>query len=448
MKKALKYILLTLATAVLLVTAVSADGLPFDDIPEEAWYYADVEAAYNTGLINGKSAHTFAPNSYLTYAEAVKLAACMNQLFVDGEITLTNGTPWYQSYVDYCRDNGIISREYDWGENATRAGYMEIFASAIPDSFLKRINNVPYGSIPDVGADHPQAEGIYKLYRAGILQGSDPITHSCNPDTNIRRSEVAAIISRITNADKRITFTMKNAGEFAFEIEKQPISVYADTLSGTATFSLTAGGEQVKYDWQMFSTEDGEWVSIGCKDDTLNVDYSLEAESDIAFYRCFLTDGGKTLVSNEVAVYPPLVQVEINTKPTDTRQLVSLILKYTSYSITEAAEIAEGESPIKLTLNGDAGDAEDMVSAIVQLGGEATVTLASAEGLCFVRLNSVGANKAEVIGLIDKYTDCGLTAARDITRGAGAIVGRNMTPADAAKFAEALQSAGAEVEIK
>ena len=43
-----------------------------------------------------------------THAEAIKLAACMNQLYVDGAITLKGGSPWYQPYVEYCLDNKII----------------------------------------------------------------------------------------------------------------------------------------------------------------------------------------------------------------------------------------------------------------------------------------------------------------------------------------------------
>ena len=33
---------------------------------------------------------------------------------------------------------------------------------------------------------HPQASAIYKLYRAGILQGNDEL-HNCNPSASIKR---------------------------------------------------------------------------------------------------------------------------------------------------------------------------------------------------------------------------------------------------------------------
>ena len=180
---------------------------PFSDVKGTDWFIDDVIYAVSVGLIDGKTPTTFAPNDNLTYAEAVKLAACMHQLYTNGEVTLENGDPWYQSYVDYAKENGIISDDYDWGAPATRMGYMEIFANALPDDAFAALNDVPDGSIPDVPMDHPQAAAIYKLYRAGILQGVDN-AHNCNPDSNIKRSEVAAILNRMMNPEARIEFSI------------------------------------------------------------------------------------------------------------------------------------------------------------------------------------------------------------------------------------------------
>ena len=142
MKKLIINILSTLILCAFLATTAFAAPLPFSDVKESAWYYDDVRTAYRSGLINGKTATTFAPDSNLTYAEAVKLAACLNQFFTEGTVTLKNGDPWYQSYVDYCTDRGIITREYPWSENATRGGYMEIFAAALDEDILNPINNI------------------------------------------------------------------------------------------------------------------------------------------------------------------------------------------------------------------------------------------------------------------------------------------------------------------
>ena len=214
MKRILSLVL-CLALALSLVPIAGAVG--FTDVPQDAWYYTDVMNAVELELVNGKTTTTYAPNDNLTYAEAAKLAACMHQRVTTGAVTLTNGTPWYQTYVDYCKDNGIITKDYAWEFNASRAGYMEIFANALPEENLQEINFIAEDSIPDVSSAHPQASAIYKLYRAGILQGNDA-EHNCNPYASIMRSEVAAILTRMMDASKRISFTM---GEPAEEDEKQ-----------------------------------------------------------------------------------------------------------------------------------------------------------------------------------------------------------------------------------
>ena len=183
---------------------------PFTDVPGNAWYYGDVKTAWETRLIDGVTDTLFKPKDNLTYAQAVKLAACMHQLYATGSVTLANGSPaWYQSYVDYAKTNGIINKDYNWGGSvfATRAGYMEIFANALPPEALAEKNMINDGAIPDVPMSHPQAAAIYKLYRAGILEGVDG-AHNCNPGANITRDEVSAILTRMMNPEKRKGFSM------------------------------------------------------------------------------------------------------------------------------------------------------------------------------------------------------------------------------------------------
>ena len=180
---------------------------PFVDVPEDAWYHDEVVEAVATGIINGKTPTEFMPDDFLTYAEAVKLAACMNQVYLYGKVTLTAGEPWYKPYADYCRENGITTKDYDYNAKATRAGYMEIFANALPDEAFSDINAIVDGSILDVDGSAPYAIYVYKMYRAGIVTGVDEM-HNCNPDANIKRCEVATIISRMMNEENRVRFNM------------------------------------------------------------------------------------------------------------------------------------------------------------------------------------------------------------------------------------------------
>lgn len=160
--------------------------LPFTDVKQGDWYYADVRIAYQNRLINGKTDTLFAPHDNMTAAEAVKLASCIYQLKNEGTVSLSAGAgTWYKPYVDYAKNKGLIDVDLDWNNKITRAGYMQIFARLITDEEA-RLNNVPDGSIPDVRMSHPSADAIYKLYRAGVVQGVDS-NRNCSPMSYIKR---------------------------------------------------------------------------------------------------------------------------------------------------------------------------------------------------------------------------------------------------------------------
>ncbi len=210
MKKKLLCAFLVFVLAMGLTVTAFAAGIPFVDVPADAWYYQDVATAYESGLINGRDETHFAPDANLTYAEAVKLAACMNEQYYFGEVDLGGSDPWYQAYVDYCYAEEIISEYYPWNEPASRAGFVEIFAHALPEDALSPRNDIADGSIPDVDMNHPQAAEIYLLYRAGILTGSDPYG-TFHPNDNIRRCEVAAILTRMMDDSARKDVTLGGA---------------------------------------------------------------------------------------------------------------------------------------------------------------------------------------------------------------------------------------------
>lgn len=207
MKRLTALILAVIMMASSLTICITATAFPFTDVKESDWFYSSVKEAYDLGLINGKgSADTYKPNDNMTYAEALKLAACMHQSYTEGKVTLANGEAiWYQPYADYCVEKGIISGNISYNAMVTRIGYMDIFSKALPDEALKEINIIPNNSIPDVPASMGKSEGVYKLYRAGILAGVDT-KHNCNPESNIKRSEVAAVLSRMMDATKRVSF--------------------------------------------------------------------------------------------------------------------------------------------------------------------------------------------------------------------------------------------------
>lgn len=333
----------------------------FTDVTQDSWYYEDVDNAVRLGIINGKTETTFAPDDNLTYAEAIKLAACMYQLYKDGSVYLVSGgNHWYETYVNYAKDHGIITDNFfkkinNINEKATRAGYMEIFASALPDEALECINNVPDGSIPDVPMVHESAIGIYKLYRAGILTGVDA-NHNCKPEDNIKRCEVAAIITRMMDETKRLTFSMGETGEEPkaeepkteepkleipkdaepapeikedeasaqkvettdmyepFEIVVEPERIDSADEGETLTYTVKASGGKTPYTYSWGTRDryngfteftESDYVK-GAKTNTLSLVFDIDNVTTSQFY-CKITDSLGQEVKSEAVTIPEKV---------------------------------------------------------------------------------------------------------------------------------------------
>jgi hypothetical protein len=201
------------------VTETDIEVLPFYDVKSSDWFYYSVKNSYDLGLVNGKTSTRFEPESNMSYAEAIKLAACMNQLYSTGKISLSNGDPWYQSYVDYAVKHGIWAyASIDYNQNITREAYASIFAKALPDTALKPINTVADNAIPDYKTTDLYGSEVYKLYRAGVLTGSDD-KGSFLPRNTITRAEVSAVVSRMMIEKQRVRFsnlTEAQVGEWVY----------------------------------------------------------------------------------------------------------------------------------------------------------------------------------------------------------------------------------------
>ncbi|MBQ3404251.1 MAG: S-layer homology domain-containing protein [Oscillospiraceae bacterium] len=180
----------------------------FTDVKDDAWYLESVKSAYEYGLVKGSSATTFNPEGNMTLAEALALADRLHSIYNTGAADFVQGEPWYQVYADYAMSNGIISSDgfADYNAKATRAQFAQIFARALPESALQKINNISEGMIPDVNGTDSFGPDVYMLYNAGILTGSD-VYGTFNPNSNIKRSEVSAIVTRMADASLRKSFT-------------------------------------------------------------------------------------------------------------------------------------------------------------------------------------------------------------------------------------------------
>ncbi len=130
-----------------------ADGM-FKDVNPNAWYNANVKKAYTLGLMYGTGSDTFHPLENITVAQAIAVAARMHSIYCTSEdnIKVYESGNWYDSYVDYAINNGIISsRNYNITTAATRGEFAQIVANAFPDAeALEAVRSISYSDIPDI----------------------------------------------------------------------------------------------------------------------------------------------------------------------------------------------------------------------------------------------------------------------------------------------------------
>ena len=183
----------------------------FSDVPASQWFAKTVASAYELGLMQGTSSTTFYPGGDVTIAEAVTMAARVHSINATGTENFVQTGNWYQVYLDYAYQNGIISYDYynsDVTQKATRAQFAEIFAGSLPAQSLSAINQVADDAVPDVKMSDSYAGSVYTLYRAGILTGSDSTRRFFNPQSHITRAEAATILSRMAESDNRVEFSL------------------------------------------------------------------------------------------------------------------------------------------------------------------------------------------------------------------------------------------------
>lgn len=266
----------------------------FTDVKTNHWFYENVATLYSFGLTNGKgSPSTFAPESDMTVAEILTMAARLRSLWDFGtaefgaDLHRTTGMRWYAPYAAYLKAIGVISTEFDgqWNRSATRAETAHVLARALPAELFSPINQIVVAEgyatgqfIQDVTEYTPYQQDILTLYRWGILDGMDDTGSFC-PQLTIRRSEVAAMITRLLDTDLRLTL------QWTIRDETPEFSSLADLISADQSFSKApAPDNTAEIDAAL-----RYMLSRGERNLTLNYPTSSTEKSAIAVMRAFLS---------------------------------------------------------------------------------------------------------------------------------------------------------------
>lgn len=215
----------------------------FSDVTGSDWYSDSVGTLYSLGLTEGRTDGSFGAHSSVSLAEVISFASRINSAYYLGSalagplLYSANGGEWYQPYLSYLQDAGVVDSRFDgtYTQAATRAQAAYILSRVLPAGELgyKNAETVSrcYESrqyITDVRASTPYASEILSLYVAGIVTGSDE-TGSFLPGSEITRAELAAMLVRVVDPEKRVTIEWGTAA--APEVTAVPAGVsYPDLV--------------------------------------------------------------------------------------------------------------------------------------------------------------------------------------------------------------------------
>lgn len=206
----------------------------FADVSRETWYYDSIVSAYEMSIIDGKTNDRYDPEGFVTMAECIKLASCIDQIKREGTVSLENGkTIWYEPYVQYAFDKGILTERYnDYSEPASRARIAQIFSAILTDQDtpLNTLGTLRFRDAAEEDAWY--YTDVYRMYEYGIMVGDN--TYSFCPEEGIQRSEMAAVAVRMLDEGKRVARTIK-----APERIETAILMYHNFADTPADFTVT-----------------------------------------------------------------------------------------------------------------------------------------------------------------------------------------------------------------
>lgn len=258
--------------------AVRAYTGQFSDLDAGAWYYEAAVALYELGLINGQGGGSlFAPDSEMTVAEALTMAARLRSLYEHGDSEAGpdrhSGEAWYSPYAAYLQELKVTGQEFDglYQQAASRAQMAHILANALPQDLFEPINGevVAVGHanrnyIKDVRDSTPYQADILALYSWGILGGMDE-AGSFLPDAHITRCQVAAMAARLVDSSLRVRLDWRQAYSRAG-------TTLADLVESDGTFYASPAPDsygEIDADLRYMLSRDERSITLNYPADTL-----------------------------------------------------------------------------------------------------------------------------------------------------------------------------------
>lgn len=203
MKKTLSLLLVVIMLLTTLPAVSAATTLPFNDVKEGTWYYANVEYVYEKGLMVGVSADKFAPNSTLTRAMLVTVLWRMSGAPTAGDSNFKDVPKgsWYSTAVAWAEENQIVmgynGETFGPNDKITREQMAAMFYRYAGFVSADTTATAELTKFTDAADTSTWAQTAMKWAVAvGLIRGV--AADKLSPRGNATRAQVAAILMRFS----------------------------------------------------------------------------------------------------------------------------------------------------------------------------------------------------------------------------------------------------------
>lgn len=183
-------------------TQPAAPKLPFTDVSEDDWFYADAAYLYEKGVMKGTADETFAPGRSVTRGQ---LAAALYRMAGEPAVTAKaafTDVPadyWCAAAITWAAENGVVTGYGDGGFRPADAVQRQELAAMLfrfavyqgMSAVTLEENLAPFADRADVAAYAVPA--MNWVVGQGILQGKDG---SLLPQAPVDRAQLAAMLRR------------------------------------------------------------------------------------------------------------------------------------------------------------------------------------------------------------------------------------------------------------
>lgn len=160
---------------------------PFKDVKTTAWYFDPMIHLYESGIINGTSATTYAPNDTLTWAAALKLLLVSHGDLKAADAT---GADWSKNAIAKAAELGLVAADLDGAKAISRLEFCQVAA---------KLNKLAESKTESKFTDCTDGY-VMALVDAKVISGMTETTFE--PAVSLTRAQIAKILYQLTLIEK------------------------------------------------------------------------------------------------------------------------------------------------------------------------------------------------------------------------------------------------------